>query len=123
MFDPQHYKNLRLLILVLIDQNILLKEMFSNEDGAYVSIKCYKHFKLNETTNLHACFNYYGEDEWFDWIMIDWGESYGQLPAKLVCFVDASEISVKKSNDVEQYEVQRTGNNESNILCLVSLVR
>ena len=82
-------------------------------------MRCFKHFKLNEQVNLHACYNYYGADEWFDWVVIDWGEQYGHLPAKLLTFVDASEININKSYDVEQYEIEPNERNESNIFCLV----
>lgn len=42
--------------------------------------------------SYRCAFEYHGENAWFDWMSIDWGEQYGMLPGKLLCLIDGDTL-------------------------------
>ena len=41
---------------------------------------------------FNCTFDYYGYKNWMDWVLIDWGDHGGILPAKLLCIFDSTNI-------------------------------
>ena len=78
-------------------------------------IVCFTEMKiLNDLDNennpnqsiIRACPYYRSERDWFDWAVVDWGETYGELEAQILCFIDMKSIMLQKYD----YMNSKTGN-------------
>ena len=113
---------LKQLILLMIQEQIIDQSMFENINDQRLTVNCFKHLKLSETILLNCCHTYYGDDEWFDWINVDWGDMIGIVPAKVFCFLDTDEMIVFNDNRVEEYNVLPDDQNHSNKFVLIQSV-
>ena len=75
---------MKCLIILLIDKQILSKQLLNHINYKPINMICYQHIKLMNKLNSHASCKYYGDSEWFDWVLIKWGEDGELFPAKLL---------------------------------------
>ena len=82
------------VVITLIKYDIISKDRMKNEmfRSLVNMITCFNYLRLNEDMKLNCRFNYYGYKNWMDWVLIDWGDQGGILPAKLLCIFDSTNI-------------------------------
>ncbi len=60
----------------------------------------FKHCYSSENVIFRVCPEYRSGLHWFDWAVLNWGESYGTLPAQLLVFIDVNTMKFQESNNV-----------------------
>ena len=81
-------------VITLIKYGIITKDRMKNKTFTSLvnDITCFNYLRLNEDMKFNCTFDYYGYNNWMDWVLIDWGDHGGILPAKLLCIFDSTNI-------------------------------
>jgi hypothetical protein len=56
----------------------------------------FKHAYGSENVIFRVCPEYRSGLHWFDWAVLNWGESYGNLPAQLLIFIDVNTMKFEE---------------------------
>ena len=115
---------MKTLILTLIRNNVITKNLVEcKEVMKHMSqLRCYSHVKLMENLTIHSALEYYSEDNWMDWILVNWGDEGGALPCKVLCVFDSRNIidSIQKNSQEKlHYSPYISSLLECSIWCLV----
>ena len=82
------------LVLTLIRNNVITRNLIkcTETKNSINQLTCYSHIKLLNDLTIHSALEYYSEDNWIDWALVDWGDEGGVLPCKVLCLFDARNV-------------------------------
>ena len=85
---------MKILILTLIRNNVITQNMTRSDDTMELitQLNCYSHITFSENFKIHSALEYYSDESWMDWVLINWGDEGGILPAKMLCIFEAQNL-------------------------------
>ena len=85
---------MKILILTLIRNNVITQNMTRSDDTMELitQLNCYSHITFSENFKIHSALEYYSDESWMDWVLINWGDEGGVLPAKMLCIFEAQNL-------------------------------